>query len=377
MKAFKAAFLLVFAVLSAGCWNSADIQSQIYATTIGLDYANGQYIAYAQILNFANIAKLESMEIGKKVPIWIGKGKGTTVADALTSITSAAPLPMFWGHVKTIVVSERLIRKGLPDVYDAINRYREVRYNITLFGTKENLVEIFKQNSIINFSPIDSLLTKPEKSYTQYSFIPPQQGFKFIAHLNETGTMLPSLSMTRHDWKEDQDDRTMLLVDGAYVFDHLRYAAWMSRQELIGARWMQRRLKQGMTTVPHNSHPASSIILKKPRLRIDTTMQGGDVLFDVKLKLTADVLELRKDATDRYIEEVAEQMIENEIRTTFRNGVAKGCDVYQLGEVLYRRHPHAWKRLVRDGKLPLRGDSLRRVDVDVKIEHSGKYKMLR
>ncbi|HEX5564338.1 MAG TPA: Ger(x)C family spore germination protein, partial [Sporosarcina sp.] len=52
--------LLLLAALSlSGCWDNNEPERMLYVNGIGIDYKNGQYELYAQIINFSNTAKSE------------------------------------------------------------------------------------------------------------------------------------------------------------------------------------------------------------------------------------------------------------------------------------------------------------------------------
>lgn len=243
---------IVFVLILNGCWNSKDIQNMDYVTAIGLDYANGKYITYVQVLNFSNVGRSENVEIGKLVPSWIGRGEGKTISQSLSSIYSTSQMRVFWGHVKAIVCSENVLKKGLVEAYNAMNRYGDVRYNILIYGTREKLSDIFIQKSMFNLSPLDTVMFTPEQTYSQRSSILSIISNQFIAQINEPGepAMLPSLSINRTVWKEDLKNKPMLQIDGAYFFHKDKMAAWLSEQELSGARWTQKQLKRSLINIP-------------------------------------------------------------------------------------------------------------------------------
>ncbi|KQO00626.1 Ger(x)C family spore germination protein [Paenibacillus sp. Leaf72] len=135
-------------LLSPGCFDSKPIQNMAYVTAIGLDYKDGVFISYAQVLNFLNVAKSDKNEIGKNIPVWIGRGTGKTVTESLSSLSETSQIRLFWGHVKAVVVDEELLKSQaiVRQSYEAINRYREVRYNILLYSTKTPIVDILSKN---------------------------------------------------------------------------------------------------------------------------------------------------------------------------------------------------------------------------------------
>ncbi|GAE28529.1 spore germination protein xc. bacillus [Halalkalibacter wakoensis JCM 9140] len=85
-----------------GCWGAKEIQSQTYITALGLDYAEGEFIAYIQALNFANIAKQEgASSLQQASPILIGEAKGKTIQAALSKLEQKSALPLYYGHVES------------------------------------------------------------------------------------------------------------------------------------------------------------------------------------------------------------------------------------------------------------------------------------
>ncbi|MBW7475365.1 Ger(x)C family spore germination protein [Paenibacillus oenotherae] len=367
-------FVLLFGL--TGCWGSSDIQNMAYATAIGIDYNKGHYIAYVQVLNFSNVAKVESVEIGKPLASWIGKGIGRTITEALEGVVDTSQLRIFWGHVKTVIVTESVMKNGIDYIYEAFNRYREVRYTVTVYGTDEDIPTLLAQKSLLNFSPLDSLLVNPTQNYQRNAYIQPLMGFQFIAKTNEPGnsTLLPALSLNQSAWKEDAEQRTMFTISGAFVFNSDHYVTRLSLQDLVGLRWMIDKMKGTSVHVPDVPHPAASLILKRQTKKITPLIRSKEIRFRIRLKFLAEIIELRKDKDIKEIGRETEQVIRDEIMETYRKGIAKNCDVYQLSEVLYQQHPKVWKREFSDKSFPLHEDSID-IEVSVDIRSSGKYKM--
>lgn len=364
-------------MLLPGCWNSKDIQNLAYITAIGIDYKDNRYITYVQVLNFSNIARSENSQLGKKVPIWIGRGEGRTVVESFDAILATSQLRVFWGHVKTVVVTENLMRKGVVDVYNAMNRYREIRYNVNMYGTKERLDEIFTQKSMFNLSPLDTLMYTPEHAYDQRSFIDPVYGHQVIARINEPGqpTMIPSISITRKVWDEDTKSVPMLILSGAYFFNSKVLAGWLSADDLKGARWTQQGLEKAYIQVPAQAAtPTATFAMQKPKYTIRSIINGNEVRYDIKVRVKGKLAEIMQEASVDELEKMAQDKIKQEIKDTFRSGLAANCDVFQLEESLYRNHPKVWHQLYDKKSRMLTEDSLRRIDVKVTITSMGKYK---
>nr|MDH3164158.1 hypothetical protein [Bacillus licheniformis] len=51
-----------------GCWSRYEVQNMNYATAVGIDYVDGQYTMYLQLLDFSTVAKLEGQQKAEATP---------------------------------------------------------------------------------------------------------------------------------------------------------------------------------------------------------------------------------------------------------------------------------------------------------------------
>ncbi|CAM3928490.1 Ger(x)C family spore germination protein [Cohnella lubricantis] len=376
MKQCRIAAALAMLLLLPGCWSSRDIQNMAYVTAVGLDYKDGQYIAYSQVLNFQNIARTESTEVGGEVPIWVGKSSGHTVTEALGSLSATSQLRLFWGHVKVIVATERILRAGMSGAIDAINRYRDIRYNVLIYGTNEKMDDILTQKSLLNLSPLDSVLFSPGPIYSQVSPILPVNFNHFISAINEPGdpAMVPSIGINHTDWEMNKQKKPMFALTGAYFFRNSKMIDRMTLQELRGARWTFDGITRAEIAVPDKEHPIASVILGKPHYSITPLLEGNEARFRVQVKVRGFLNELYQPYSVAQLERLSARIVASEMKDTFRAGVAKRCDVLRLQRELYRKHPAKWKQLAGSEEWILNPGSLVEVKVKVKLVNTGKYK---
>jgi len=373
----KISCCLLMLILLTGCWDEKIIQNMTYITAIGVDYADGKYICYAQVSNFSNIAKQESGTNGKLAPIWIARGVGTTLDDALTSLYHFSQMRIFWGHIKVLVLSENVIRKGLNPIFDLMNRYREIRYNMWVYGTKAPLDQIFIEPSINNLNPLVSILQNPEDIYKQSSFIPPLYWYRLIALTNDPVNVsaLPSIAISKGNWKEGSKPRSLPMVNGAYYLNLDHLTGWLSFSDLRGARWLENQTARTHLTVASNDKPIADLILAKPRHSIKLIEKGTELHFEVTVKVRAFVDQLHENVSEDVIEAQAARIIEAEINDTYRKGAELGADTLKLELYVYRNHPHKWNEMNDKHKKILGEHALENVKVKVSIKHSGKFKL--
>ncbi|WP_438350466.1 Ger(x)C family spore germination protein [Paenibacillus sp. FA6] len=371
-------WLITMMALLPGCWDSYQIQNMAYVTAIGYDYVDGQYVSYVQVLNFSNVAKTEGAELGKNIPVWIGKGEGKTVTDSLISLYQTSQKRLYWGHVKAIVFSENVLKHGIKDVEDSMLRYREFRYNVLIYGTKEPIQDILTQKSILNHSPIETIMSTPEEVYSQWSFIKPIYINTLIASLNEhnLSSKIPSLSIDKSAWHEDTKDKPMLRINGIYFINNYKLSGWLHEDDLKGYRWLQKGLIRTPISIPSEGPPTATIILRKPRFQITPQIVGEKVKYNIKVTTKAYIEDMQEPLTDQNLDKEVEKAIVSEIKDTYKKGLKQQCDVFRLEESLFRSNPQKFKEIYQntDNKSLLTEDSLQNIDVKVHLLSSGLYK---
>jgi Ger(x)C family germination protein len=370
--------LAVLLTITTGCWNIQEVQDINYATSIGFDFDNGNCIMYVQMLDFSSVAKLEGQQKLSDAPVWVGKGTGKSFTDAANQLYETSQKRLFWGHVSTIVFSERILKQNkYQDALRLLDRYREIRYLVWVFSTKESIENVFTITPFFKQSPKQSILHSPEEQYRQRSIVPPVRLYQFVMSLKERSRMsyMPSLRIEQEQWKESKKPHPLLEYEGMHVFQNIMYQGHMHMKDLAGFPWMHKMTVRAPLSLFRGKSLAAVLIMEKPDVKIEHSVQPGHVYFDVTVSVQAGINELHQEMTERELIKLAEQKIEEQIRYTYRQGFDRKVDVYSLGESLFRRNPSAWHRLADRDHFVLRGDSLRNVRILVHLTNTGRYKL--
>lgn len=359
-----------------GCGNSKDIQSLAYVSALGLDYKNGKYVAYVQVLNFSNIARSEAVTLGEEVPIWIGRGDGETISGAIAETNATSQSRLFWGHVKAVIVTENFMKRGLSGLTSSLLRDRQARYTVLFYGTKEKMEDILTQKSIFNLSPLDTMMFTAVQMNTQKAYILPVNANKAFAYLNEPGGagMLPEIGIYRHTWHEDYKKKPMFIIKGAFFFEGYKYKNHMAMEPLKGIRWRDEKLDLTPLKLLKNGRPSAVLMLGHPRFSIKIRVEQGKPRYDVKIKTTGYISEQIQKATIQDLQNEDAIAIRKEVQNTFAIATAEKTDCFRLQLELYRKHPELFRQLMRQGPFFLESDSLASVEPDVYIRTTGKFK---
>lgn len=117
LETFALVCLLVL-LLVTGCWDIKDLQTVNYVTSVGLDYKNGKFIIYAQMLDFSSVAKQETGKASHPPSQWVGKGTGETINLAINDLYNAMQQKSLWSHITSIVISNSYLEQETTRMAD-------------------------------------------------------------------------------------------------------------------------------------------------------------------------------------------------------------------------------------------------------------------
>ncbi|WP_274364800.1 Ger(x)C family spore germination protein [Paenibacillus thermotolerans] len=379
MNVYKCTVLLLLPFILTGCWSKYELQNMNYATAVGVDYADGQYTIYAQLLDFSTVAKLEGQQKAEQPPVWVGIGKGISFTEAANDLYSTSQQRLNWGQISAILFSERLLKeRKVGDVLELINRYREIRYLAWVFSTRDPLDEILMATPFYRLSPKASILHNPEQNYRQRSILAPIRLQKFVMDSNEKEktSYIPELSIRKGQWKENQKPHELLRYSGIQICDKGSYYARMSLEEIKGLPWLNKHTIRLPVDLLSENKLLAVLVAEKPEYDVMPSVKYDKAYFDISIKVKAGVNEIHADVTEQVLKRMAQEEIERQIRQTFQASYEENIDIYNLGESLYRKNPHAWKRIA-SGKqhIVLNKDSLQNIKVTVQIVYPGRYKL--
>lgn len=367
--------VLLFLVLLTGCWDAKEVQRLSYITGLGVDYENHKFVIYAQMVNFAAIAKEEQQNA--KVKTWVGQGKGSTVLAAINDLMSTVSGTMFLGHVNFLILTENVFKEQmLEKVFDFTNRNKETRYTKWFYGTRGSLFDLLSAKSFFDRSSLDSQLGDPEQNYAQLSNLKPYYVNEIVAGMLEPSStvVIPSMELTDQVWREQNKPMPIFKKSGGFIFNGTQYAGWMKMSDIMQGRWLQSAYQASPLTLRKNHHSLATIEVKDATHQIEIHEQAGHPRFKVKLRAKGTIMELAEPMPLEEIERLAEQTVRNEIMAYYKKGLAMQADLVRLGQTYYRYHPARWKKLSVNGRLPLEPSSLEAVDVELLINHAQKYK---
>ncbi|RIX52666.1 Ger(x)C family spore germination protein [Paenibacillus nanensis] len=373
IRTAAAGLLTLICLLLSGCWDEVNLQNISYITALGIDYKDGQFTLYAQMLTFSAIAKTESPQQPTD-PVWIGKSQGDSVQMAYFNLSRAGYTTLSLDQLKTIVVHERAMNQ-LGDVLDGLNRQRASRYTTILYGTSISLDKLFSTEYFFNLSPLNSPLYAPEQYETQYTFVQAQTMQSFVQQVRDPGmtALLLDLSATESYWLHSNKKINTQLINGVHVFKNLSYQGFAMEKDVLGIRWLNPAFQKVYMKVELDDSMATVNVINSSVKR-RAKVSGEDAHFELNIQLEGHIVEMDGQLTKQQLTAAVEQKVKEEIEAAYRHGVQKKMDLLQLEHVLYRYHNGYWKANAADGKWRPRTDALT-VNVKMILSDSGKFEM--
>lgn len=367
--------LLVLPLLTS-CWNAKELEHMFYAHAVGIDYLDGKYNVYVQILDFSTLSKQESSG-GKSETTegaWVGIGQGNTIEAALNNLYKTSQRRIYWGHLNTVIMSESLLKLGIHEGIDLLTRFNEFRYTLWIFGTRAPVKDILLASPILEASPVYSQLGDPEDAYEQSSFITPKRLYKLIAEMKEQAKtpLLPMINTVKGYWVDKKQEYSALEVEGYGLIKNGKWDGWLPRTKAKGLRWCERKTARAPLVIGSKNQPIATIIFEHPKHEIVPIVRNGKVYFNLTIRVKGNINEMGKEASESLLKSKSEKLIRKEIRQTYMEGLMQNTDILNLLDSLYRKQPSEWQRLRQSGKLPLDRSSLQEINVKVTIKNSGR-----
>lgn len=363
--------LLISSFLLEGCWDEINLEDVSYISSLGIDYSEGHYVVYAQMIKFGLIAKTETVQPDPN-PVWIGKGEGDSILLALNDLTQAGQAILSLEHLKTVIVQERAMFK-MRDIMDGLNRQRASRYTSLVFGTRGPIDTILTTDTFFDQSPLNSIMYSPGPLNSQRSFIRPYATQLAVQTLKEPAmtTTLPALTANKDYWKRKKQPLSIQLYDGIFVYREMEYLGFMTESDASGLRWVNPVFQHYLTKATGKKGSATVAVVSS-KSRVHASFKDGEAGFLLKVNMNGDIAEMQGTMSEAELVASIEERVEQQMGETYRKGQSNGMDLFQLEHHLYRYHTAYWKQNCKGVKWKPKPNQLK-IEVKFNLIHSGNF----
>ncbi|WP_081457623.1 Ger(x)C family spore germination protein [Alkalihalophilus pseudofirmus] len=366
--------LLVSVFLLAGCSDIKELQNANYATAIGIDFKDGKYESYIQMVNLDQVATTEGGGAGEPQML-VSKAVANTFEEAFFEVYRTAQERIIWAHVTSIVLSESALDQGFQHIFDALTRYYEFRLTPWVFGTTESMEDILSQTGFFAKTSLDTIMHNPMRSYEQSSKIRPIKLQRLAREMFEPSqtTYIPSLAIDQTQWEKNNEDESKLEVNGAFFIQNDHFKGFFTTDQLEGLRWLIPDTQRASLVVPDEDNTEYVMVIKDPVPRTNSGIKEGKPSFDIVVSMRG-YFTNRNENHHLVIPQIYKQSIkevEDEILALYQLGIENNVDFLNLEHQFFRKHPKEWLTLRENGQLFIDEQSLNEITIHLNIKHTG------
>ncbi|EGK12495.1 spore germination protein [Desmospora sp. 8437] len=288
---------------------------------------------------------------GEAKPVWVLSTVAHSLEDAFSNMQQQVADRLFFGHLRVIVISEAVARRGLQDINEALRRETEVRRTAWMIVSKKkaaHLMEIAPQlervpalylYDMVNHSVINGKLPRSNLGlFWRAVSTPGQEGFlPLVESRSRENVFIAGLAYFRGNRMVGKTNPlqisqvmevTGVSAAGYSVFFQLpRNRGWVVYQATSRESEIRTFIRNG-----------------KPRVRVKVRVEGN---------LEEKTRDSRVDVTDRETVRKLERIIARDLRVKIRELIRetqrKGSDIFAFGEYVRSEHPGFWRRNIQPG----------------------------
>ena len=337
-------FILLLALLLAGCWDYVEIELLDFVFGVGIDRIDQDFFVITEMINVSGGEQESQFK-----PVVLST-KGRSLSSAGRALSGPAGMIVFWSHAFVLVVSEEVARQGIIPSIEYGVRSRHMRSTVFVFVTKDcTAEEVFKSKPPFASSVSEHLNSISLQQALLTNFYP-REIWQFTSDLTAEGVCatLPAVRLVH------ESGELVPIVEGTAVFKQDQMVGWLDADESQLLVLLQGLVERGHfvmdTRIKGEVSPITYELLAN-QVETKPIVEDGKLSMKIGLEFQVSVVEVG-DANVNFQnqEEVAsmEQQISHAFNRRTREFLAKvhknyNADVLGLGRLLRRREPDAWR----------------------------------
>lgn len=374
-------FIMLTPILLSGCWQRAELSDTAFVIGMGMDKAEKGYNVTLQVVIPSAIASQSAGGTGSGggVPIITTTVNVPTIYETQRKYSLINSRNAYYGHIRVLVIGERLAREGIGETLDVLKRSREPRADFYVMVAKDTTAEnVLKVLTSLNKLPANKLFDTLDKSHKLTAktaavplneFIedlvnegttPVLTGVKIIGDVNEGGS---------EDNIKHSSPPTKMEYEDVAVFRKDKMLGWLNDTETIGYNYVTGNVVNSSGPVKGND--GNPIVIgtinteTKRKVKIEDGVPNIYVevtaLCNVQEVMSTDNLEDEKIITE--LETKSEERLIELMKKSVDSIISKyNTDVFGFGRLIYQAYPKKWRELQKNNKY----DYLKEISVHYK-----------
>ena len=285
---------------------------------------------------------------GAEKTVWVVDVVGHSLDDAIMNLQQQISSRLFFGHLRVIVVSEKLAEKGLENVNDYFRRNSEVRRMAWMMVSKGNAKELMVAAPKLERVPTLYLMSTLDEGIRMGKFPKDYIGI-FWSNSSKKGQegFLPYVEIKK---EQNVEVKGLAFFRGSKMVgksNPLQIAGYLGVKGInpAGYRVFVKLDGAPSTVMTAAAHRSSKIGL---RIRNGKPVFSVHIAIDVNLEeKMGDKLHINDPKTLRRIELVQQEGSDKSYKEFLEMTQKLGSDICGFGEIVRSRQPAFWNRHVK------------------------------
>ena len=346
--------VVLFPMLFTGCYDSIEIDDEVYAIAVGVDKGTGQnlkvtlqYPIYKGGGKGGGGGGSEGKENGQVDSTIVSTIEAPSILEAINMLNTSLGRRVSLMHSKMLVLSEEIAKIGVGRYIAPFTRFRETRRTMRVVVSKSNAEELlmdmksligesspksiellFEQYKTNGFFPNTSLQEFYKDMTTTY-----EQPFAISANLNEL-TGKGQFSQSENSGTKDSPDLSAgslarkggskVELIGTDLFKGDKMTGSLDGYETRFFMMVQGEFKRGNLTLNDINSPGNILVFdvrqgRSPKLSVD--FSGNKPVLGVELNIEADIVSIQSRIN--YERSTLLGGLEVQLKTYLTNGITQ------------------------------------------------------
>lgn len=342
----------------SGCWNSREMDSLGFMTSMGFDKSEKGIMLTVQVLNPRAIASQKAVN---EPSVIVYTEEGNDTIEMIRRMITRSSRKLNGTHLGNIVFGEEFAKEGITEVLDFLSREHQFRtqmYFVVAKGITAN--EVLKNVSTLDPNPALKLSSSLKASDQIWAGTHVTELIDLTNLIISDGIdpVLTGVEIT--DKREDHDSIDMLKkmetdaikIYGLAVFDNDKFVGWLDEDECKGFNYITNDVPSTMAYVEDKSVGKITIEVTKTKAKQIATLVNEKPFITVDINVEANIetvsgdFDITKEENIEIIEHLAEEKGLKICEKTVKKVQKELCsDIFGFGETIHRAYPKLWSSL--------------------------------
>jgi spore germination protein KC len=369
----------------SGCWDHREIAE--ITVVVGMAVDKDDDDKFILTIEGINAKELSDKTASGFAPSVVFSLKGDTLAELSQKMNIGIAKHLIFSHMKVLVISESVLKEGVLDFIDFLERNREIRDDFNIVTARNvKAADVLKVTYLVQKSSSLKLHTQLNSFVESWGGDPDIRLNDFIQAYTSAGRrgVMAALTIEGDPQKGGSVDNmkkgapdAMVVVDSLAILKKDKLQDFLPLKDARNYLWIINKLDKTVETVACSKDKFLGVRIFNTVTKSKARLVKGRAMINLKVRAEAylDSSQCRDDLTQintfKKFGKLTEKQIKKNLEATIKLLQQEyESDIFGFGEILYRQDYNNFKRIEKQWDEYFK-DAIVNVDVNVKIRRSG------